>query len=365
MRKIGLFGGSFDPIHKAHVDIAMCAIEQLGLDELRLIPTKNNPWKDHVSASNEDRIRMIEIATQNYDKIKIERYEIDNTSEEKNYTYLTLNELMKDSDDQFYYIMGMDQANLFYKWKEAKYISEKVQLVAFLRGGYECDYDVLNEYHFIQLNNTPLVSSSSEIRNGHVDLLDENVLKYIVSKGLYIDTMISSYMKEKRWQHSLSVATLAKEFAKSNNLNEMSAYVAGIFHDVAKEMDKEESEKIMNTHYSDFADRPKPVWHQWLSAYVSEHKFKIDDKEILDAIEWHTTATIPMSKIAKCVYCADKLDPLRDYDSSKEIEICLKNIDEGFKVCLTSFYEYFTKSGNQVDEHFLEIYNYYVVKGEI
>ena len=122
MSKIGLLGGSFDPVHKAHIDIALNAIEQLQLDELRLIPTKNNPWKDHTSSSNEDRIQMLDIAISHYDKIKIERCEIDNLSNEKNYTYLTLDYLMKDSHDEFYYIMGMDQANLFYNWKECDYI---------------------------------------------------------------------------------------------------------------------------------------------------------------------------------------------------------------------------------------------------
>ena len=72
-----------------------------------------------------------------------------------------------------------------------------------------------------------------------------------------------------------------------------------------------------------------------------------------------------MNKIAKCVYCAEKLDPLRDYDSSKDIKLCLENIDEGFKNCLISFYDFFTKSGKKVDDDFLEINDYYVIKGEI
>lgn len=49
MKKVGLFGGSFDPIHKAHVTIAKLALGQLQLDEIQFIPTKNNPWKDQNS----------------------------------------------------------------------------------------------------------------------------------------------------------------------------------------------------------------------------------------------------------------------------------------------------------------------------
>ena len=52
MKRIGLFGGSFDPIHQAHVDVALCAIEQLHLDEVQFIPTRHNPWKNKSLAKN-------------------------------------------------------------------------------------------------------------------------------------------------------------------------------------------------------------------------------------------------------------------------------------------------------------------------
>ncbi len=365
MSKIGLLGGSFDPVHKAHIDIALNAIEQLQLDELRLIPTKNNPWKDHTSSSNEDRIQMLDIAISHYDKIKIERCEIDNLSNEKNYTYLTLDYLMKDSHDEFYYIMGMDQANLFYNWKECDYISKKVKLVAFHRGGYNPDDEVLNHYGFIKLNNVPIDSSSSEIRNGRVDLLDPKVLSYISKHGLYLDTIISSKMKEKRRLHSISVANLAKKIAQSNGLDVNKTYIAAIMHDIAKEMDYEQSYQIMKSFYNEYIDKPVSVWHQWISAYVCKNEFLIHDQEILDAIMWHTTAHIPMSPIAKCIYAADKLDPLRDYDSSLQIELCLNNIHDGFKQCLAESYEYLSKKNVVIDDDFKEIYEYYVIKGEI
>ena len=365
MKKIGLLGGSFDPIHKAHISIALKAIEEFDLDEVQLIPTKNNPWKNQSFVSCEDRINMIRIAIAEYPKIQLNTVEIDNTLEELNYTIDTIDFLTQQSPDtNYYYIVGMDQANLFYKWKEAKTLSQKVQLIAFQRDGYERDESVLESYHFKELNNEPIHASSTEIRNGHLHMLDSEVLKYISHHGLYLETMIKDRMKDKRWKHTCSVANLAKEIAISNHLDGRQAYVAGMLHDVAKEMPYDDSLKIMQESYAQYVDKPVPIWHQWISAYVAKNEFLIEEQEILDAIEFHTTGHIPMPKIAKCVYVADKLDPLRGYDSSKQIEICKEDIDQGFRDALIDFYEFSKKNNRDIDDCFFEIYDYFVVKGE-
>lgn len=365
MKRIGLFGGSFDPIHKAHVEIAMCAIEQLHLDEVQLIPTRHNPWKNQSCASAQDRIEMIRIAIQDYPSLTINTIEIEDGGEDKNYTIHTIEKLIHQHPDvQYYYIMGMDQANAFDQWKKAKKISQLVHLIAFQRGGYQPHLDIINKYHFQLLENQPVYASSSDVRNGHIEMLDSNVLRYISYHGLYLETMVSSRMKEKRWKHTCSVAKLAKKIAKANHLDSRQAYIAGIMHDVAKEMDKDMAQKIMEKHFSEYLAKPYPIWHQWLSRYVSEHEFLIDDAVVLKAIEDHTTASIGISPIGKCLYVADKLDPLRGYDSSKQIEICLHDIHQGFRNSLIDFYEFSKKKNREIDECFYEIYDFYVAKGE-
>lgn len=366
MKKIGLFGGSFDPIHKGHIDIASEALKQLDLDEIQLIPTQNNPWKDDTMTSIENRLEMMNIALKNTQKIVVNTIEIDMKSHEKNYTINTLKLLVKQNPDvQYYYIMGMDQANLFHKWKDAKKISELVQLVAFQRGGYEQKEKNIQKYHFILLKNKPICASSSEIRNGHIEMLDPQVLKYITQNGLYLEGIVSIKMKEKRWKHTCSVAKLASEIAKANGLNEKQAYIAGMFHDVAKEMDYDQALTLMQNHFPQYVNKPVAIWHQWLSSYITEHEYLVDDPIILKAIEDHTTASIDISPIGKCVYVADKLDPLRGYDSSTQIAISKKDIHEGFKNALVDFYQFSKKKGREIDECFYEIYDHFVVKGEL
>ena len=153
MRKVGLFGGSFDPIHKAHIDIASEAINQLNLDTLEFIPTQNNPWKNGAVASYDERVQMIQLAIQDYSQMHVNTIEKDQDVD-KNYTIYTIQSLLKQNPDvEYYYIIGMDQANLFYQWKDAKLIDELVHLVVFERGGYTKDEKRNQEFHFTYLNN--------------------------------------------------------------------------------------------------------------------------------------------------------------------------------------------------------------------
>ena len=71
--KIGLMGGSFDPIHLGHTSIVEKAIELFGLDQFYFIPTGQNPWKDQQNVADEHRIRMIEIAIK---KINSDKYQL-------------------------------------------------------------------------------------------------------------------------------------------------------------------------------------------------------------------------------------------------------------------------------------------------
>lgn len=364
MSRIGIIGGSFDPVHLGHTRIIKEAISQLALDKMLIIPTKNNPWKDKSIASEKQRIQMIKIAVSDIDKAVVDTTEIDMSNDEKNYTIDTI-KLLKEKyqDDQLFYIVGMDQACLFDKWKKAKKISKLVQLVAFKRAGYKMNENI-EKYHFQLIDVEATDESSTAFKEGHIHVVDKNVLKYICNEGLYLENLVRPYMSKKRFDHTCSVAKLAAEFARNNGLNAKKAYIAGMLHDVAKEMKKEEALSLMKTYYSDYVNKPEPIYHQWLSAYVAKNTFLIDDEEILQAIKNHTTASIHMSKLDMCVYCADKLDPLRGYDSSQEIKLCNKNIEKGFCNELKNFYKFSKKKNRPIDECFFEIYQVFC-KGDL
>lgn len=360
MRKIGLLGGSFDPIHDGHMLIAKTCYKKLKLDELWFIPVLNNPFKDREMASNEHRVAMIELAIRKHKHFKVNDIELQGNPNEKSYTYNTLLKLKEMYPDvKFYYIIGDDQVAKFNDWYEAKKISEMVKLVCMARGGYEFDETNQKEYHMKRIDYMPIKASSSAIRNGKPKHLDKKVANYMTMHGLYLDSIVASFMSEKRFQHTKSMASLAVEIAKANNLDENKAYIAGMLHDVAKEMDVNKARKIMQKHYPEHLNKPIPVWHQWLSSYVVQKNFHVHDKEILQAIENHTTANTNMSLLDMCIYVADKYDRNRGFDSEAQIALCKEDLKAGFIASLEDFYQFSKAKNRPIDNVFFEVYNKY------
>ena len=360
MKRVGVLGGSFDPVHIGHVRIVKEAMQQLHLDQCILIPTKNNPWKNAHFASTTDRLEMLSIAFRDIPNITISKLEVETSSNTKNYTIDTISTLQTQwPSTSLYYIMGMDQACQFQDWMGAQAISERVQLIAFPRMGYKPNA-TLEKYHFQSLQMEPSGYASSLIRQGDIDGLDPNVLQYITNHGLYLETLLANTMSQKRFKHTKSMAHLAKEIANSNDIDANKAYIAGMFHDIAKEMPMDQAKSIMEQNFPQYLNKPVPVWHQWLSAFVAKNKYQINDPEILQAIENHTTASTTMSLLDMCIYVADKYDPDRGYDSSKEIALCKENVQQGFKKCLQDFVEYATTKQIPIDPAFDLVYEKYV-----
>ncbi len=359
--RIGLLGGSFDPVHVGHIAIATEALETLNIDAFYFIPTKNNPWKELKAADGKDRVEMLKIAIHGHEKMGIDYVELNQEHNEKNYTIDTIHDLQAaHPENKYFYLMGMDQVCSFDKWKDAQEISELVQLVAFNRGGYPVDHSNLEAFHFIKMENSEVIASSTEIKDGNLTMLDPDVLRYISSHGLYLEQMIKKRMSKQRYIHTLSVARLTESFALANKCDPLKGYIAGMMHDVAKEMDHEEARKLMEEHYPEFIDKPRQIWHQWLSRYVCTTDFLIEDEMILKAIEDHTTGSLEISELGKCLYCADKLDPSRGYDSSHQIGVCMKDIDQGFRDALNDFYDFSKKNNRSIDPCFFDIYNKFV-----
>ena len=231
--KIGVFGGSFDPIHLGHTRIINEAIASLQLDKMLIVPTKHNPWKEDSVANNQQRIEMIQIALKDNPKCEVCTLEIDRKDNEKNYTIDTIKELKNIyKNDQLYFMMGMDQASQFDKWKNAKEISELVQLVAFDRKGYKKN-DLLKQYHFKFIQAASTSESSTEFKAGHREIVDKDVYTYACQNGLYLENFVSHYMSEKRFKHTCSVAKLAREFAVANGIDGKKAYIAGMLRATA------------------------------------------------------------------------------------------------------------------------------------
>ena len=196
--KIGVFGGTFNPVHNGHIRIAKLYFEKLGLDKLIVIPTNIPPHKtvsDMVDSA--DRLNMLRLAFEDYPNVEISDIELNMSG--KSYTVNTISALKAIyPNDELYLIVGGDMFLCFESWKEYKKILSMCTLCTAPREINE--FNALKEYqkkidpenkNTIILDADVLVLSSSEIRkkikNGADldNLLPKKALEYINQKGLY------------------------------------------------------------------------------------------------------------------------------------------------------------------------------------
>ena len=348
MRKI-IFGGAFDPVHNGHINMALNARKALN-GEVFFLPAPISVWKES-SAPVKDKIAMLKLAIKGLDGLYIDEFEI-NSGKDTNYSIDTVRYFVeKYPKDEIYYLIGVDQVNEFHRWKDADELSRLAHIVFYDRPGHELKNENIDRFHMQRIEGSVVDVSSSEIRELKKYDVPAEVLFYIVENNLYSGmNQISMMLTPHRFNHSKSVAKLAYEIAKANGLeNPLDAYIAGLFHDIGKDLAIEKQKEIMKEHYSEYVDMPDFFYHQFVGAYLAEKLFNVKDKEILTAIEFHTTGNANMGKIAKIIYAADKIEPTRGFDSSDLISAMMKDVDEGFKTVLQANKDFLLIQGKKVD----------------
>ena len=188
--KVGLYFGSFNPIHIGHLAIANYMVEYSDLDEVWLIISPQNPLKKKNTLLNEyDRLKMVELAVQ--DDLRIKPCDIEFRLPKPSYTIDTLTYLRERNPKvDFILIAGTDNFQSFHKWKNYEEILKQYQLYIYPRPG--SDLGKYKDYNNIKLINAPLMEiSSSFVRDAiknNKDIryfLSEEVYNYINKMNLY------------------------------------------------------------------------------------------------------------------------------------------------------------------------------------
>ncbi|MDA8744210.1 nicotinate-nucleotide adenylyltransferase [Rubripirellula amarantea] len=174
-KRIGVFGGSFDPVHIGHLWIAEAAREHLSLDEVRWIPAATSPLKTNGPiASDEDRLQMVRLAISGNSHFVLDEREL--RRGEMSYTVDTMTELVAEHPgDNFFLIIGSDSLETFDRWREPKRLLELVTLAVIQRGGDPVvDVSVVDQYvdanepnqNAVSVVPMPLIqASSTDVRN--------------------------------------------------------------------------------------------------------------------------------------------------------------------------------------------------------
>ena len=201
MNKIGIFGGSFDPVHEAHISLAKDALQQCELDSVIFVPAKIQPFKAGRDVTAvEDRLAMVRLGIAGEPGMDFSEFEC--RSEGISYSYLTMRYMAdKYKNTDLYMIMGTDSFLMIEKWKNSKELLQNYSFIVGSRPGYredelkECISRLRNEYGVLVVNidNIKMDISSTDIRNRIRDgrsilgLVPESVERYIQDRGLYRD----------------------------------------------------------------------------------------------------------------------------------------------------------------------------------
>lgn len=192
MRRIGIFGGSFNPIHVGHALIASYIVENSEIDTLWLMVSPQNPLKENSSlASDYHRLRMTELVSRRLENVVTSAFEFD--LPKPSYTIDTLNAIHeKFPDDELYLVIGADNWGLFDRWKAGDEIISKYHILIYPRRGFDI---VIPEKYCdrVSVVDAPLIEvSSTQVRERLAQLksvsfyVPEPVEKYIIENNLYM-----------------------------------------------------------------------------------------------------------------------------------------------------------------------------------
>ena len=146
--------------------------------------------------------------------------------------------------------------------------------------------------------------------------------------------IVKSKMSLKRFTHTLGVVEMSEKLAKIYNANIQKCKVAALLHDICKEMDMEYIKNICKNNFinelSEEDLENNEILHGFAGSYYVKTELGINDKEILNAIKYHTIGAKNMTLVEKIVYIADAIEYGRNYPSVVEIrEETFKNLDKG------------------------------------
>ncbi len=371
-QRIGILGGTFDPIHNGHLYMGLSVLESETLDQLLVVVSGLPPHKS-CGAPAEDRWKMVVSACACDDRLIPSRLELERTG--IIYTFDTLTAIKaKYPKADLFYVIGADTLMQLYSWHRS---DEVLSLCTFLvcpraNGSEPSEFSAelkrlrskSGRFRIVPMK--PVSVSSTEIRSalssGVIpDQLPYPVREYCRCKGLYrypgriahidlwIDNLFAS-LKPGRFAHSLSVAYTARKLAEIHGEDPLLAEQAGLLHDCAKYYPLEKMQEIAKVH-SLTDDKAflesTALLHSVVGAKVAEELYGMTDPAVLDAIRFHNTGCAGMSRLAMCVCLADSIEPLRkSYPLLDEIRsLSEQSLERALLLSLEGTAEYVTSRG--------------------
>ena len=388
-KRIGVYGGTFDPIHRGHMAAAETACAVLGLDLLLLIPDRVPPHKElsGSSAAPEHRLEMARLAG---DRLKVECpvkvLELELNRKGKSYTSDTLRALKKKyPGDELWLLMGTDMFLTLHLWHEPEVIFKLANICAFGRTEQDGEAvfapqrDYLTRHYQVTAVTITLPGlmeiSSTELREKlaageRPEELDESVYGYILRHRLYgthadltrledDDLRACSYsmIRAKRIPHVRGCEEEAVKLARRWGADPEQARKAAILHDCTKYLTLEEQLSLCEKYgimLDDLERTALKLLHSKTGAAIAKYEYGMPE-EICSAIFYHTTGRADMTLLEKILYIADYMEPSRDFDGVEQLrKLVYRDLNAAVRLGLEMTMEEMKGYGSPVHEKTLE-----------
>ncbi|MDR1868877.1 MAG: nicotinate (nicotinamide) nucleotide adenylyltransferase [Treponema sp.] len=346
--KLGILGGSFNPVHLGHLFLADTALCALKLDRVVMIPACRSPFKpdaEGMENSAGTRVEMLAAAIAGDSRLVIDACEI--KREGISYTVDTLEDIIARyiPDGKPALIIGDDLAVDFPKWRDSEKILKLADVVIARRlNSAAVDYP----FPHTLINNEVMNISSHAIRKkisegkdwrslvpaGAAVIIEDRRLYGFSGAGageecshaliLRVEAAARETLSIERFIHSRNTAILAHDLCRRFNINPMSGYLAGIAHDLAKQLDSEQMMKLAKKDKAAITEleKEKPnLLHGRAAAVLLRERFCVHNEDVLEAVAVHTSGRENMCSLAKIIYIADKLEFSRNIDPAAR-KIC-------------------------------------------
>jgi len=348
--KYAILGGSFNPVHIGHLNLADTALSKSGYDRVILVPAFQSPFKDSPQGSSpKDRLDMLDSSIAGDPRLTVDSCELNR--EGLSYTIDTIKEIISryDTEEKPGLIIGDDLVSTFKQWKDAEDIARLTDIIIAKRLDSGTDLAAF-PYPHKTLDNELINVASAQIRQkissgeawhylvplgarciiedralyGFSKAQDEgkaaDVLKNRGENSIISETIISvenaarACLDPERFKHSRNTALLSWDLCRRFALDPQKGYLAGIAHDICKVLEDSDLIRLARQDGRGISklEQKKPgLLHARAAAVYVHRKFGIKDKDILEAIRYHTTGIRNMGPIAKVVYIADKIEMSR------------------------------------------------------
>ena len=377
MRRIGIYGGAFNPPHVGHIAGAQYALDALQLEKLLLIPSCVSPHKPlpENSPTADQRLEMLRRAVHDP---RIEVSDLELARGGTSYTYETVEQVkILYPDCELVLLMGTDMFLSFDKWKNPDRILNNTSLAVMYRGEKQENKNILEKKEtfekqgakvYLVENPVTAISSTDLRRMLHFRCADTfippAVMAFIQRNNLYgtgknlrhlpedkLCDVVCSLLDPKRIPHVLGCRDTAVELARIWGADETAAARAALLHDITKALGSSLQLTLCELYEvcpDDFSRRNPKILHAFTGSLVAERIFG-ESKTVVDAIRTHTAGKPNMNILQKIIYVADYMEPNRNFDGVDKLrELAHTDIDKALKMGLLWATDILRQQGREI-----------------